>query len=84
DILAINQLGMAVFSEMFVDPQRPANFGRFVFLDPRADGFYRDWNSAAQQTVAILRVEAGRSPHDRALSDLVGQLATGSDTFRRL
>ncbi|MFC3688926.1 helix-turn-helix domain-containing protein [Aquipuribacter hungaricus] len=84
DILAINQLGMAVFSEMFVDPQRPANFGRFVFLDPRADGFYRDWNSAAQQTVAILRVEAGRSPHDRALSDLVGQLATRSDTFRRL
>ncbi len=33
-------------------------------------------------TVAILRTEAGRNPHDRALSDLVGELATRSDAFR--
>ena len=84
DIIAINRLGLAVFSEMYAQPQRPANFGRFVFLDPRAQGFYRDWNSAAHQTVAILRVEAGRSPHDRGLSDLVGELATRSDPFRTL
>src|SRR4051812_24352131 len=36
DILATNRLGHAVFSELYVQPQRPANFGRFVFLDPRA------------------------------------------------
>ena len=84
DILAINQLGQAVFSEMYVQPQRPANFGRFVFLDPRAQAFYRDWDSAAHQTVALLRTEAGRAPHDRALTDLVGQLSTRSDAFRTL
>jgi transcriptional regulator with XRE-family HTH domain len=83
DILAINRLGLAVFSQMYVQPQRPANFGRFVFLDERAPGFYRDWGDAAQQT-ALLRSEAGRAPHDRVLSDLVGELSTRSDTFRSL
>ena len=84
DILAINRLGRAVFSEMYVQPQRPANFGRFVFLDPRADSFYRDWDDAAYQTVALLRGEAGRAPHDRVLSDIVGELSTRSDRFRTL
>lgn len=84
DILAINALGTEVFAEMYVQPQRPANFARFVFLDPRATAFYRDWSGAAQQTVALLRAEAGRSPHDRILSDLVGELSTRSVTFREL
>ena len=84
DILAINRLGQAVFSQMYAQPQRPANFGRFVFLDERAPTFYRDWDDAAQQTVALLRSEAGRAPHDRILTDLVGELSTRSDAFRRL
>jgi hypothetical protein len=84
DLLAINRLGRAVFSELYVQPQRPANFGRFVFLDPRAQTFYRNWDDAAQQTVALLRAEAGRAPHDRALTDLVGELSTRSEEFRTL
>jgi transcriptional regulator with XRE-family HTH domain len=84
DIVAANSLGEALYSEMYVQPQRPPNFGRFVFLDPRSQDFYLDWNESAQQTVALLRSEAGRSPHDRALSNLVGELSTRSDTFRTL
>ncbi|NEN05711.1 helix-turn-helix domain-containing protein [Diaminobutyricibacter tongyongensis] len=84
DILATNRLGLAVFSELYVQPQRPANFGRFVFLDPRAEAFYPDWDDAAYQTVALLRSEAGRSPDDRILSDLVGELSTRSNRFRTL
>ena len=84
DLVATNRLGHALFSEMFVQPQRPANFGRFVFLDPRAQSFYRDWEDAAQQTVALLRSEAGRAPYDRILSDLVGELSMQSDVFRTL
>jgi hypothetical protein len=34
--------------------------------------------------VAALRSEAGRSPYDRALSDLVGLLSTRSEEFRVL
>ena len=62
--------------------RRPANHARFVFLDPRASGFFLDWERAADDTVAILRAEAGRDPHDRDLSDLVGELSTRSDDFR--
>ena len=34
--------------------------------------------------VAILRAQAGRAPHDRNLSDLVGELSTRSQSFRGL
>jgi hypothetical protein len=34
--------------------------------------------------VAILRTESGRHPHDRELSDVVGELATQSEEFRGL
>ena len=34
--------------------------------------------------VAITRAEAGRNPHDRVMQDLVGELSTQSETFRRL
>jgi transcriptional regulator with XRE-family HTH domain len=83
DILAANQLGYALYSELYVDPTRPANTARFVFLDSqRAADFFVDYERAADDAVAILRFEAGRDPHDRALSDLVGELSTQSETFR--
>jgi hypothetical protein len=42
DILAANQLGRALLSELYDAPTRPVNNARFVFLDPRAETFYRD------------------------------------------
>jgi transcriptional regulator with XRE-family HTH domain len=82
DVLYSNDLAEALFSDVFRDPVRPPNLARFVFLDPRARTFYRDWEKAASDTVAVLRAEAGRKPYDRGLSDLVGQLSTRSDEFR--
>jgi transcriptional regulator with XRE-family HTH domain len=82
DILAINALGRALYSEMFVQPGRPVNHARFIFLDPRAHSFYLDWDGAANDIVAILRMEAGRDPFDRDLTDLIGELSTRSDEFR--
>jgi transcriptional regulator with XRE-family HTH domain len=82
DILAANRLGYALYSEMFVDPVRPANVARFVFLSPRAREFFPDWEGAANDLVANLRTEAGRNPHDRGLQDLVGELSTRSQEFR--
>jgi transcriptional regulator with XRE-family HTH domain len=82
DVLYANDLAEALFSDVFRDPIRPPNLARFVFLDPRARTFYRDWDKAAADTVAVLRAEAGRNPYDRGLSDLVGQLSTRSDDFR--
>jgi hypothetical protein len=83
DMVAANTLARALFSEMFVhSSRRPANNARFMFLDPRATSFCRDWSKAADETVATLRSQAGRDPHDRALSDLVGELSTQSEEFR--
>src|SRR3954468_20645241 len=60
------------------------NWARFIFFNPEARSFYAHWDRAARESVAILRSEAGRSPHDRDLSDLVGELATQSEEFRGL
>ena len=82
DVLAVNELGRALYAPVFDDPARPANLARFNFLDPRSVAFYPDWEEAANTSVALLRSEAGRDPHDRALTQLVGELATRSDAFR--
>ncbi|NQX26116.1 helix-turn-helix domain-containing protein [Microbacteriaceae bacterium VKM Ac-2854] len=84
DAVATNRLGHALFSEMFVDERRPMNAARFVFLDPRAQTFYQDWAGNTRQMVALLRREAGRNPYDKHLSDLVGELSTRSELFRKL
>jgi transcriptional regulator with XRE-family HTH domain len=84
DAVATNRLGRALFSEMFNDSRQPVNAARFVFLDAKAQTFYQDWEANTRQIVALLRVEAGRSPYDRQLSDLVGELSTRSDLFRKL
>jgi hypothetical protein len=83
DMVAANTLAHALFSEMFVQSSRlPVNNARFVFLDPRATTFYRDWSKVADETVAALRTQAGQDPYDKALSDLVGELSTQSEEFR--
>jgi transcriptional regulator with XRE-family HTH domain len=82
DILGTNQLGRALYSEMFANPRTPVNSARFTFLDPRATTFFVDWDHAADDSVAVLRGEAGRNPYDRDLSDLVGELSTQSEEFR--
>jgi transcriptional regulator with XRE-family HTH domain len=82
DILAANQLGYALYSELFTGPARPVNTARFVFLHPRAADFFVEWDTVANDVVAVLRSEAGRDPYDRALSNLVGELSTQSEEFR--
>jgi transcriptional regulator with XRE-family HTH domain len=82
DILAANRLGAALFAPVLASPAQPANSARFLFLDPAAPSFYPEWERQAQDVVAVLRAEAGRSPHDRALSNLVGELSTRSENFR--
>ena len=82
DILATNRLGRALYSPLYRDPVRPANHARFAFLDPAAKDFWIDWERAADDTVGILRGQAGRNPYDKALSDLVGELSTRSEDFR--
>lgn len=84
DLLATNALGRAFYSPLIGDGGRTPNLARFQFLDPASREFYPDWDLFAEMCVAIMRAEAGRNPHDRAMQDLVGELSTQSETFRRL
>jgi hypothetical protein len=82
DFLAANRLGRALYAPIFDSRVRPANTARFAFLDPRSKDFYADWERVADDMVAILRAEAGRTPFDNDLTDLIGELSTQSETFR--
>src|SRR3954467_8228835 len=84
NLLATNTLGRAFYSPVIGDGGRTPNLARFQFLDPAARDFYPDWDLFAEMCVAIMRVEAGRDPHDRELQNLVGELSTRSATFRSL
>ena len=82
DILATNALGRALYSPLYADPHRPVNTARFIFLNPSAREFFVDWNKVADNSIGILRAQAGRDPFDRRLTDLIGELSTRSNAFR--
>lgn len=88
DVVAGNPLARALFAPWFrsgtIDKRGRPNVARYIFLDPGAHDFYVDWESAAVTTAALLRAEAGREPHDRALRELVGELSTLSPDFRTM
>lgn len=83
DILAMNQLARALYVPVLADPRRPANTTRFVYLDPAAEDFFVDYDQIARDAAAMLRLEAGRNPHDEDLVALVGELSTRSELFRQ-
>jgi hypothetical protein len=82
NFIAANPLGRALYAPILDDPANQANTARFTFLNPAAQTFFLDWERAAEDMVATLRTYAGQSPHDRQLTDLIGELVTRSDTFR--
>jgi MmyB-like transcription regulator ligand binding domain len=60
----------------------PPNPAGFLFLDDRAPTVFLDWENLPDDAVAALRIQAGHNPHDKSLTDMVGELATKSDEFR--
>ncbi|WP_458166782.1 helix-turn-helix transcriptional regulator [Kribbella sp. WER1] len=88
DLLAANVLGRALYSPLYDHaaahtPGRPPNSARFCFLDRAATEFFLDYDKSANDCVAFLRAAAGTDPYDKDLSDLVGELSTRSEDFRR-
>ncbi|TMR93952.1 helix-turn-helix domain-containing protein [Nonomuraea basaltis] len=83
DIVAMNRLARALYAPILADPRRPANTTRFLYLDEAAREFFVDWDRVANDAAAMLRLAAGRNPHDRALVELVGELSTRSEVFRQ-
>jgi hypothetical protein len=74
---------VALYAPVLADPRRPANTTRFIYLDPAAPEFFVDYDRIANDAAAMLCLEAGRNPFDKALIELVGELSTRSELFRR-
>lgn len=84
DVLAMNQLARALYAPVLADPRRPANTTRFVYLNHEAaQEFFVDYDQIARDAATMLRLEAGRNPHDEGLIALVGELSTRSEMFRQ-
>lgn len=86
DLLAANAMGRALYSELYADADADGtvNTVKYLFFNPGARTFFRDWDKAAADVVANLRTEVGRDPHDRSLQDLIGELSTRSQEFSTL
>lgn len=80
DILARNALVPTVLGR----PLNPGtSFLRYLFQDPVARERIINWADFAAASVATMRREAGRRPHDRRLSALIDELrAADSDVAR--
>lgn len=79
ELIGWNPLGRALYSEAFLDTGTPPNLARFAYYHrDRAERFYPSWDNAAH----IMRLTAGRHPHDQYLLDLVDELSARSTEFR--
>ncbi|WP_131736137.1 helix-turn-helix transcriptional regulator [Actinomadura roseirufa] len=81
DVLAANRLARAVVTDFDALPVPQRNLARYYLLNPDARERVGNWAQIAAETVAMLRLEAGRHPHDRRLGDLVGELTLRSPEF---
>ncbi|WP_411146089.1 helix-turn-helix transcriptional regulator [Streptomyces sp. x-80] len=82
DVLAWNPGAAALLTDFGALPPTERNLIRLTFLDAAVRALYADWPRAARECVAVLRMEAGRNPHDRGLNTLVGELSVRDGDFR--
>ncbi|MFI8341858.1 helix-turn-helix transcriptional regulator [Streptomyces sp. NPDC085639] len=80
DVLAGNRLAGLLYGR----PLPGLNTARHIFLDEAERVLYADWEQCTLDVVGHLRLAAGQYPEDPRLAALIGELAMGSERFRRL
>ncbi|TCC19619.1 helix-turn-helix transcriptional regulator [Kribbella speibonae] len=81
NVLAWNAAALEVVAD-FNDPAQ-RNLARLYFLDPSSREYYADWETVAQDAVALLQRAAAEYADDTELDDLVDELRTASPDFDR-
>ncbi|MFJ8729009.1 helix-turn-helix transcriptional regulator [Streptomyces bauhiniae] len=82
DVLSRNQAADELFPHLTAAADRPANFARWVFLEPVARDVVVDWELEARGLLARLRTPAGRHPGDVRYTRLIDELKAGSPEVR--
>ncbi|MER5867480.1 helix-turn-helix transcriptional regulator [Kitasatospora sp. NPDC002040] len=80
DVLAGNHLADLLYGR----PAAGLNIARHLFLEETERGLYADRESCTLDVVGHLRLAAGKYPDDARLASVIGELAMGSERFRRL
>lgn len=80
DVLAGNRLTRLLYGR----PIPGLNTARHLFLEEADRGLYATWERCTLDAVGHLRLAAGKYPDDPRLASLIGELAMGSERFRRL
>ncbi|AOR30718.1 transcriptional regulator [Streptomyces fodineus] len=82
DVLSCNQAADELFPRLTTPADLPANFARWVFLEPAARDVLVDWEPEARGLLARLRTLAGRHPGDVRYTRLIDELNAGSPHVR--
>ncbi|QEU91293.1 helix-turn-helix domain-containing protein [Streptomyces kanamyceticus] len=84
DVLAANRPARALFVDFDALPTAQRNVAWLHFRHPVMRELHLDWEEAARDTVAALRMDLGRFPCDDRLCTLLAELSVSSAEFRRL
>ncbi|AYN42604.1 XRE family transcriptional regulator [Streptomyces dangxiongensis] len=82
DVLGHNQAARELFPKLITGADRPANFVRWVFLEPVAREVLLDWEPEARGLLARLRTLAARHTGDARYTRLIEELNEGSPEVR--
>jgi transcriptional regulator with XRE-family HTH domain len=80
DVVAGNRLARLLYGRDLPG----LNTARHIFLEEAERGLFADWENCTLDVVGHLRLAAGKYPDDPRLASLIGELAMGSERFRRL
>jgi hypothetical protein len=83
DILSANRLGYALYSEVFANPDRPANLARFIFLDRQSRKVLRGLGGhrgvTSQNTiVTVLRTSAAAAEASKCAAQAEQEFASSA------
>ncbi|MFD0057337.1 helix-turn-helix transcriptional regulator [Streptomyces sp. NPDC127168] len=82
DVLRHNEAADELFPKLITEADRPANFVRWVFLEPVARDVLLDWEPEARGLLARLRTLAARHSGDPRYTRLIEELNEGSPEVR--
>lgn len=82
DVLSHNQAAHELFPRLVTEADRPANFARWVFLEPVARDVLVDWEAEARGLLGRLRTLTARHVGDPRYTRLIEDLNEGSPEAR--